>query len=191
MDITKILRLNYNVSDDTANNLLRLCQLVDVQKGEYIVEQHKRSNHLFFVAQGLFRMTFDSNGKEDTLCFGHDGDPFMSVHSYYAQQPAQFSCIAMTNSKVYRITFADFKKMLDQHTDLLRWMNSVITEQLYALERRYSYFSSPDAYSRFVSFIGNRPDIMENIPAKYIAQYLNIRPETLYRLRARYLRTQS
>lgn len=191
MELPEILRLNYNVCDDAANDLRKHCQLVDVAKGEFIVEQFKRSNHLFFVADGLFRMAFNSNGTEDTICFGHDGDPFMSIHSYYAQQPAQFSCIAMTNSKVYRITFAEFNKLLERHTDLLRWMNAVITEQLYALERRYSYFSSPDAYSRFVSFIGNRPEIMENIPAKYIAQYLNIRPETLYRLRARYLRSKS
>ena len=188
MELTDILRLNYNISDAAAADLMKYARLMEVQKGEYLVEQGKRSNALFFVADGLFRVVFCHNGTEDTICFGHGGDPFMSVHSYYSQEPSQFSCIAMTTSKVYSVSFSDFGRLLDLHTDLLKWMNNILIEQLYALERRYVYFSSPDAYGRFLKFVGTRPEIMEIIPAKYIAQYLNIRPETLYRLRAKFLR---
>lgn len=190
MELTDILKLNHDVSPESVAALREKCQLIEIQKGEIIVEQGKRSNALFFVADGLFRVAFNHNGAEDTICFGHDGDPFMSIPSYYTQEPSHFSCIAMTLSKVYRISFTDFDALLQQHNDLLMWMKNVMTEQLYALERRYVYFSQPDAYGRFVSFVGARPEIMEIIPAKYIAQYLNIRPETLYRLRAKYLRSQ-
>lgn len=190
MELTDILKLNHDVSPESVAALREKCQLIEIQKGEIIVEQGKRSNALFFVADGLFRVAFNHNGAEDTICFGHDGDPFMSIPSYYAQEPSHFSCIAMTLSKVYRISFTDFDALLQLHNDLLMWMKNVMTEQLYALERRYVYFSQPDAYGRFVSFVGARPEIMEIIPAKYIAQYLNIRPETLYRLRAKYLRSQ-
>lgn len=190
MELTDILKLNHDVSPESVAALREKCQLIEIQKGEIIVEQGKRSNALFFVADGLFRVAFNHNGAEDTICFGHDGDPFMSIPSYYVQGPSHFSCIAMTLSKVYRISFTDFDALLQQHNDLLMWMKNVMTEQLYALERRYVYFSQPDAYGRFVSFVGARPEIMEIIPAKYIAQYLNIRPETLYRLRAKYLRSQ-
>ncbi len=188
MDLSDILKINYPVSENTLSDLYEHCTLIDIPKGEIIVEQGKRSNHLFFVSDGLFRVSFTHDGTEDTICFGQGGDPFMSLHSYYAKEPSQFSCIAMTNSKVYRITFPEFDMLLNRHIDLLQWMKNLLTEQLYALERRYVHFSSRDAYSRFVNFVGARPEIMEIIPAKYIAQYLNIRPETLYRLRARYLR---
>ena len=190
MELTDILKLNHDVSPRAAAALREKCRLLEIQKGEFIVEQGKRSKALFFVADGIFRVAFNHNGTEDTICFGHDGDPFMSVQSYYAQEPSLFSCIAMTVSKVYRISFADFDELLRQHNDLLMWMKNVLTEQLYALERRYVYFSQPDAYGRFVSFVAARPEIMEIIPAKYIAQYLNIRPETLYRLRAKSLRSR-
>lgn len=190
IDLTDILKLNHNIPPEAANDMKRHAELIEVQKGEMIVEQGRRCNFLYFVADGLFRVSFCHNGQEDTICFGHDGDPFMSMTSYYAQQPAFFSCVAMTSSKVYRITFDDFNMLLDRHIDLLKWMNNILVEQLYAFERKYAYFSSSDAYGRFLKFVGTRPDIMEIIPAKYVAQYLNIRPETLYRLRARFLRSR-
>ena len=43
-----------------------------------------------------------------------------------------------------------------------------------------------DAYERYITFLGKRPELAKEIPVKYIAQYLNISRETLSRIRAKY-----
>lgn len=78
--------------------------------------------------------------------------------------------------------------VLSQSSRLKACLINVLVTQIYAFEKRYVYFSSKDAYSRYATFIGARPEITNMVPAKYIAQYLKVRPETLCRIRAKYLR---
>lgn len=190
MELGEILRLSCTVSDETVRELEALCESLKIAKGEAIVWQGKKSNYLFFVKTGLFRVAFEYSGKEDTICFGMDGDPFMSLHSYYAGEVSAFSCIALVDSEVYRISFDELESFLSGHIDMLRWMKNLLVEQVYAFEKRYVYFGTGDAYSRYVSFAQNRTGIIKQVPTKYIAQYLKIRPETLYRIRAKFIKNK-
>ena len=73
--------------------------------------------------------------------------------------------------------------------DLANWGRIVAFEEIYALERRYTYVGTGDAYSRFKSFIEMRSmDVIRQIPLKYIASYLGITPQTLSRMRRRFAR---
>lgn len=96
--------------------------------------------------------------------------------------------MAVLPVEAYRIGFARLETLLRERPGLMAWFNRMLVEELYLLERRYVYFGAKDAYSRFSTFVAARPDILRHVPAKYIAQYLKIRQETLYRIRARYLR---
>ena len=188
MELADILKNNHTVSGETVEELLRRSAYRTVKKGEAIVTQGERSNSLFFVSEGWFRVSFINDAQERTICFGHDGDPFMSLHSYYGKLPSAFSCIAMTEAKVYEITFDAFDELICRCPDLLMWLKNILVEQLCALERKYVYFSTGDIQSRFMNFVGARPEILNIIPTKYIAQYLDVTPETLYRLRSKLLR---
>ena len=40
-----------------------------------------------------------------------------------------------------------------------------------------------DVKQRFMKFVQQHPDLLQRVPQKYIASYLNIKPETLSRLK--------
>lgn len=185
MELADALRYNYPVSDETVNKLLEVTEVITVKKKEAIVEQGKRTNHLFVVKEGLFRVAYECDGKEDTICFGLDGDPFTSMHSLHKNEPAQFSCIALIDSVVYKISFSDMYRIMNENHDLVFWMSNLLIEQLYAFERRYIFLSNFDAPTRYEQFIKMRPDIFCRIPMKYLAQYLKMQPETISRIRAK------
>lgn len=191
MELQEILNICCTVGPETVSDFGSHCEQVCFDKGQPLVSQGESSDHLYLVKTGVFRMSYETDGVEDTLCFGHDGDAFMSFHCFYSGEPSQFSCIAVTAIEAYRINFSDLRTLMDSHPDLLVWFNAMLVEELYLLERRYVYFGAKDAYSRFKTFVAARPDILSHVPAKYIAQYLKVRPETFYRLRARFLRTGS
>jgi len=189
MDISDIFHIYYSVGEQAISDFCKKSKLITYSIGDTIVEQNTRSSHLFLVKTGIFRISCVFDGVEDTISFGHDGDAFMSLHSYYSREVSQFSCIALTDMEVYRIDFSELDNLMSIHIDLLWWFKNVLVEELYLLERRYIYFGAKDAYSRYVTFVAARPEIMKFVPVKYIAQYLKIRPETLYRIRARYIRS--
>lgn len=185
MELAEALRCTYPVTDDTVNKLLEVAELVSVKKKEAIVEQGKRTNYLFFVKEGLFRVAYECEGKEDTICFGLDGDPFTSMHSLYKNEPAQFSCIALIDAEVYKISFSDIYRIMNENHDLVFWMSNLLVEQVYAFERRYVFLSNFDAPTRYEQFIKMRPELFSRIPMKYLAQYLKMQPETISRIRAK------
>lgn len=189
MDIREILRINYPVGDAACDALTACAVKTRVRKGDALAAQGAVCSRMFLVSQGIFRMSCRLEDVDDTICFGEAGDTFMSMHSYYAREAACISCYAATDMEVYCVDFADFNRLTDEFHDLSKWFQTVLAEELYLLERRYVYFGAKDAYNRYVTFVAARPDIMKSVPAKYIAQYLKIRPETLYRLRAKYLRS--
>lgn len=186
MELAESLRQNYPVSDETIKKLESVATILQIKKKEAIVEQGKRVDSIFFVREGLFRVSFLNNDKEDTICFGLDGDPFTSMHSLFKNEPAQFSCIALTDSEVFKISFIDFERISNEQPDLVFWLRNLLIEQVYAFEKKYVYLGTYDAYSRYEQFIKLRPEIYNQIPVKYVAQYLNISPETLSRIRAKY-----
>lgn len=188
MELSDILNLISPVSPETVREFLSHCKVRRYQKGDSIVTQGLLEKSLFLVKEGVFRVGRVIDDIEDTICFGQRGDCFMSFHSFYAGEGAQFSCIAMTEVEAYVIDCSELEVLLSGYPDISRWFYKALSEELYLIEKRYVYFGAKDAATRFEVFIAARPDIVKNVPTKYIAQYLKIRPETLYRIRARYLR---
>lgn len=188
MVISELLQLNYPVGDEVAAAVERSCRSVTVRRGEAVIKQGEICHDIVFVTDGLFRVVFRHGEEEETVCFGMDGDPFTSMHSYYRGEEAQYSFEAIEDSECLLLDFDSFRKLLDEYPELMRWFARLLAEQIYAFERRYVHLGTTDAYSRYVSFMQLRSDIVNRIPLKYVAQYINVKPETLSRIRARYAR---
>lgn len=191
MELKEILRLNYPVSDKTASEVEACCRTVFVKKGDSIVVQGEVCEYLFFVKEGLFRVTHRHDRAEETLCFGTDGDPFTSVHSLFCGEPAQYSFEAIEDSVCLALPFSDVKRLEDENVEWLHWIKNLMEEQLFGFERRYVCLGTDDAYTRYKRFIRLRAPILNRIPLKYVAQYINVRPETLSRIRARFAREEN
>ena len=84
------------------------------------------------------------------------------------------------------MSYANMKRILATHHDMLLWMHDLMIEQIYAFEKRYVFFSNKSAEERFVNFLLDRYGELRREPIKYIsgiAQYLKITQSTLSRLR--------
>ena len=185
MEISEALRQHYPVSDETIRKLESVATLLKIRKRQTITQQGNRTDSIFIIKQGIFRVSFINEDKEDTLCFGMDGDTFTSLHSLFKNEPSQFSCIAMTDSEVYKIPIHDFERISKEQPDLVYWTRNLLIEQVYAFERKYSFLGTYNAYNRYEQFLKMRPELFNKIPIKYIAQYIKVVPETLSRIRAK------
>lgn len=183
MNLFEVLSQYYPVEPADAEALAAVSETIHVRKKDFLIKQGSKSNHMYFVTGGLFRCMCEINGNEDTLGFATAGDPFASVHSMAHDEPAACSLQAIENSTAIAVRFDDFRRMLATRTSLMQWWSTVLLEQLYALERRYVWLASNDASERYAALLRVRSEIINRIPVKYIAQYLNITPETLSRIR--------
>lgn len=84
----------------------------------------------------------------------------------------------------------------EKHPILTKWMNRLLTEQLYGFGKRYLFFTNKSAEDRFLNFMSIHSESLRRtpvkyisriVPLKYIAQYLNINQSTLSHIRKRIL----
>lgn len=138
--------------------------------------------------EGIFRLWFVANGKERTIGFGYAGDPFTSISTYWTNKPSLFSFEALSDGEIYYIPHSDIKRLIDTNKEFSDWMLAYLFEQLNALYRKEVIFGAYNALKRFEAFVLNRPDVYKSVSAKYLAQYLNIAPETLSRIQSAFIK---
>lgn len=127
---------------------------------------------------------------EDTNLFAKDGDIIGSIASYFKGEPARFSIETLTDTEMLAVSFTDLKKAMQENSELSTWVRDLLFGQLNALECRYTYRSGRgDAFFRYVSMLEKWPHSrISQIPLKFIAQYLQITPQMLSKIRYRFLK---
>ncbi len=179
-------------TEELIRDMEKVARLVSVEKGQYVVRQGSVCGDFVFNRRGLFRVCNVTDGVEDTILFGTSGDVFTSLHSYYAHEPSIFSLMAVEDSEVWLISYAEMRELEEKHPVLISWMRGLLIEQTYSFEKRYIFFSSKSAEERFLNFLRMSSGTLRRtsvkyisgiVPLKYIAKYLKITQSTLSRLR--------
>ena len=179
-------------SEELIRDFELAARLVTVEKGECVVRQGTVCTDFVFNRRGLFRVCNVTDGVEDTILFGTSGDVFTSLHSYYANEPSIFSLMAVEDSEVWLISYAQMRDLEARHPVLISWMRGLLIEQTYSFEKRYIFFNNKSAEERFLNFMRLSSGTLRRtsvkyissiVPLKYIAQYLKITQSTLSRLR--------
>lgn len=189
MELHDIMKEPWLPSDATVSLIQSIGEEVDYRRGSLLVEQGKRSYYFYIIKKGMCRSFYSDENYEDTNLFAKDGDIIGSVTSYFGNLPAKFSVEALTDLTVLRVSFSDLKKAMDESVELTAWVRDLLFGQINCLERRYAYRSARDnSYERYVLLIERweHTDI-KNVPLKYIAQYLQITPQMLSKIRKKYL----
>ena len=184
MDLRQALCSIKHLSDTTFRKLSEMAEVRSVKKGECIIRQGRIDNNFIVIKEGIFRLWFIANGKERTIGFGCAGDPFTSIATYRSGEQSIFSFEAVTDAEVYLMSQSDIKALIAEDRDFADWMSAYLFEQLDALYRKEVIFGTYNATKRFETFVLNRPEIYKSVPSKYLAQYLNIAPETLSRIQS-------
>lgn len=188
-ELTKLIRTLYPVSDEAANLLNCYARNKSISKGDALIVKGEVNSHLYILRKGLLRFySINEDGdKEDTICFAMAGETIASLHSYFAGLPAICTIEALSDSELFEFSKEDMETIFKKSLDLANWARIIAFEKMYALERRYMYIGTGDAFSRYKSFINMRPaEIIRHVQLRHIASYLKITPQTLSRIRRRF-----
>lgn len=159
-------------------------------KDAFITAQGEVEEHLYFVLEGIQRLYLPTaNGQEHLMGFSFDGS-FSGVYdSFTAQTPSDYVLQALTPSRILAISYADLNLLFDQFKTFERWGRLFAQAILFGRVKRESELLSLSAAERFESFQRRSPRILDQIPQRYLASYLNMTPETFSRLRKKFAST--
>lgn len=156
-----------------------------VQKGEFLIQEGEICKEIVFIHSGILRSFFTKpNGEEVTYCLTFGNNLMTALSSLLEGKPTHENIQAITTLELEVIKKQDLFALSEQHFGWMKIFKVLVAQQYLELEQRMLDLQRLDAKSRYEKLIHERKDLLEHIPLKHLASFLNITPRHLSRLRA-------
>ena len=154
-----------------------------LSKGDLLLKEGDVETNLYLVQTGAIRVFYLSEFEEQTIRFGYKGSLINSLSSFIKATPSEFYIEAIRKSTIKIISKDNLLKLVHENEESLRQyiqlLETSITQQI---DREIDLLiSSPS--ERLKRVLERSPNLFQEIPLKYIASYLRMKPETLSRIR--------
>jgi CRP-like cAMP-binding protein len=152
-------------------------------KRQLLIQVGEKEQYLNLVTKGVLRKYFYKGREEVITQLAKEGDLVCSSVSYFSNQPSQYAIEALEPVTVFSLSRQDLETLYSILPRMERLARKVITDLYLSKEKWEQDHIQFDIRQRFVNFVHNNADVIQRVPQKYIASYLNIKPETFSRLK--------
>ena len=155
---------------------------IELQRNEYLKVKGSIDTNIYFVESGSLRIYIVEEFEEHTIRFGYQNNFVATLDSFITGQPSDYYIQALKKTQVKVINKSTFQDLLKQEKFQNVWSELLEQLVLRQLEReRDILISSP--VERYKRVVDRSPQLFQEIPNKYIADYLRMTPETLSRIK--------
>ncbi len=152
-------------------------------KNDIITHRGNIEHYLSFVEYGIIRYYIPREENDITFHFTFDREFACAYDSFLSQCPSEYSLQALTETKIWQISYADLNKVYAQ-SRVSNYLGRFVAEKLYlAQSKRALSFLKHNAKERYLNLFDEQPEIIRYVPQKYIASYIGITPQALSRIR--------
>lgn len=88
----------------------------------------------------------------------------------------------LTRSRFIEIPKTGFEELLDENRHFERFMLEITERKLAEISQRYQNIISLSIEDRFKAFFKNNRELLQKVPHKYLASYLNMHPTNFSKL---------
>ncbi|WP_274054256.1 Crp/Fnr family transcriptional regulator [Thalassomonas haliotis] len=183
--LRKAMSAYYPISEQTWQELVDICELVSVEKNQFLYLQGRLPESFAFVYSGLFRLFIsDEKGNEyNKMFFDEDSFPGSMV-ALLKGQVSRFAIEALEKSTVVTIHFSGFRRLLAAKEDLKMYHIHYLEQNwLIAKEAREVALVQEEAQARYLRFLAEYPQLESRLPQYHIASHLGITATQLSRIR--------
>lgn len=163
--------------------LLQYCEIRKFPKRARVVQEGEVDDYLNMVLSGLVRKYVRINKKEQTLQLATEGHVVHSELSFLTRKPSLAILETLEPTILISLRFDKMEEALEKFPHGERLGRMILTAMYIKKdERRYSR-ASKTMRELFLDYLAHHPHMLQRIPQKYLASYLNIKPETFSRLK--------
>ena len=187
-DIARELARKYStMTHDELDVLEDLLVPVKYGKGERILSEGEVCTGISYIEKGLVRQFYIKNGKEVTEHLGVDHSIFMCIESLFKEEPSYLQVEALEPTLVYILPKAKLEAAAMRNVNIQMLYRKILEEsliqsQVHADLMRFE--TAPNKYKRLGEM---NLQVVLRAPLTYIANYLQMTPETLSRIRSNVL----
>ena len=150
-----------------------------------ITEAGNTERYFYFVLEGVQALyILNDRGEKVVLGFSYAGSPSGVFDSFVSRQASSTFLEALKPSRMLAINLGDYLALFELFPDFHAWGHLFFRNVLFGRLSREVELLTLSAEERYVAFMQRCPKELKAIPQKYLASYLNMKPETFSRLRS-------
>lgn len=188
MESLKSFRVYLNKFADLSESefdrhLLPVCKVRRFGKKEVITREGEVENYFNFIVKGLIRKYYRKGNTEINTQISMEGHLIVSQESFHSRQPSEYTIETIEASTVVSITHDDLERVYSSSHRMEHLARLLITYAMVIKDKWQMQLVKMTPRERFLNFVTRNPELMQRVPQKFLASYLNIKPETFSRFK--------
>jgi len=153
------------------------------EKKSIITRAGEVEEYINFIESGLVRKYYKKENDEINTQISHEGHIIHAQESFHSRTPSEYTIETIEPTELTSITFECLEKIYSTSAKMERLGRLVITVTMVLKDKWQSQLVKLNPRERFIKFVTKHPELMQRVPQKYLASYLNIKPETFSRFK--------
>ena len=155
---------------------------VTLERNDFLKVEGSIDTNIYFIESGSLRVFVISEYEEQTIRFGYKDNLIVSLDSFLSGKPSNFYIQAIKKTEVKVISKSTFDEFLKTDKNRNWWIEVLEGLVLQQMEREMDILTTSPK-ERYEQVLKRSPQLFQEVPHRYIANYLRMSPETLSRLK--------
>ena len=172
--LLRYLRSIHPLSEALRDHLEDIVKEKKLARKDYLLKAGQICSNIYFIEKGLLRSYYFKGEKEISSWFMKEGDICIAVESFFTQQYGQENIQALEDCVVHYISYEDLQRIYRDFGEF-NIIGRILVERCYLLTvQRITAMWMQRAHDRYDWLANQFPDLLQRVPAKYLASYLGI-----------------
>jgi len=157
------------------------------KKKSKILSAGDTEDYISFIESGIARFVIPKEDEEKEITFGFCfKNEFISAYdSFLIRKPSLYEIEALTALSIWSISYSDLQDVY-KNTVVGNLIGRLSSERLFLIKsKREQSLLNETAEQRYLNLFTERPNLIKEIPLKYIASYIGVTAQALSRIRKR------
>ena len=168
------------------SELESMLEVSDYAKNAPLENQGDELMQQYFILDGVLKRVVSSPaGREMILRFAAETEIDTSYAAWRLKTPMPYAIRAVTRVRIARLNLEDWVTFIDRHPAVKNQFEFAVMKLMSEVMAHTITLHLLDAPGRVARFVRKHSELIERLPKKELASYLNLSPETLSRLKRR------
>jgi CRP-like cAMP-binding protein len=169
--------------EEFTHYLLPVIKVRRFGKKELVTRAGEVENYFNFIIKGLARKYYRKGNQEINTQISMEGHLIVCQESFHSRRPSEYFIETIEPTSFVSITHEDLEKVYEQSHRMERLARLLITYAMVIKDGWQIQLVKMTPRERFLNFVTRNPELMQRVPQKYLASFLNIKPETFSRFK--------
>ena len=184
-DVARELARKYStMTHDELDVLESVLVPMKFAKGEMILKEGEVCRHIYHIDRGLVRQVYYKADKELTEHIGTDNSIVMCIESLFREEPTKLQMEALEPTVIYALPKHRLEEVALHNVNIQILYRKILEESLILSQVHADLVRFETAQDRYRKICKLMPQVVLRAPLVYIANYLQMTPETLSRVRS-------